>query len=272
MLRAALALLLWAMATLVGIPVQWIALRLNLPLRRLVPMYYHRLCLALLGVRVEVRGAPARERPLLFVANHSSWLDILVLSAVTPLVFIAKHEIERWPLVGLLAKLQRTVFVDRSRRHATDSVNREIAARMAAGDPVLLFGEGTASDGNSVLPFRTALFGAVRDALGGAEHGYVQPVSIAYTRLHGLPMGRQFRPRAAWYGDVSLMTHFWRVLREGAIDVVVTFGPAVAVDGRVDRKALARTTHDAVRRMTAAALAGKIGLSGTAVSFAGETR
>jgi 1-acyl-sn-glycerol-3-phosphate acyltransferase len=235
-------------------------------------MYYHRICLALLGVAVEVRGAPARDRPLLFVSNHCSWLDILVMSGVTPLVFIAKHEIERWPLVGLLAKLQRTVFVDRSRRHATDAVNREIAARMAAGDPVLLFGEGTASDGNFVLPFRTALFGAVRDALGGAERGYVQPVSIAYTRLHGLPMGRQFRPLAAWYGDINLMPHFWRVLREGAIDVVVTFGPVIAVDADADRKALARTTHDAVRRMTAAALAGKIEVPDTAVSFAGETR
>jgi 1-acyl-sn-glycerol-3-phosphate acyltransferase len=260
------------MATLIGIPVQWLALRLKLPLRRRVPMYYHRLCLKLLDVRVEVRGAPARERPLLFVANHCSWLDILVFSAVTPLVFIAKHEIGRWPLVGLLAKLQRTVFVDRSRRRATGNVNREIAARMADGDPVVLFGEGTSSDGNTVLPFRSALFGAVRDALGGAERGWVQPVSIAYTRLHGLPMGRQFRPWAAWYGDVSLTRHFWRVLRDGAIDVVVTFGPAVAVDAAADRKALARSTHDAVRRMTAAALAGKTGVSGTAVSLAGETR
>jgi 1-acyl-sn-glycerol-3-phosphate acyltransferase len=272
MLRAAFVILVWALATAIGIPVQWIALRLNLPLRRLVPMYYHRLCLKLLGVRVEVQGIPAPERPLLFVANHCSWLDILVFSSVTPLVFIAKHEIERWPLVGLLAKLQRTVFVDRSRRHATESVNREIAARMAAGDPVVLFGEGTASDGNFVLPFRSALFGAVRDALGGAERGYVQPVSLAYTRLHGLPMGRQFRPFAAWYGDIGLMAHFWRVLREGAIDAVVSFGPAIAVDAAADRKALARTTHDAVRRMNAAALAGKIGVSGTAVSFAGETR
>jgi 1-acyl-sn-glycerol-3-phosphate acyltransferase len=196
MLRSAFAIVVWAVATAIGIPLQWIALHLNLPVRRLVPMYYHRLCLWLLGVSVEVRGEPARERPLLFVANHCSWLDILVLSSVTPLVFIAKHEIGRWPLVGMLAKLQRTVFVDRSRRQATDSVNREIAARMAAGDPVVLFGEGTAGDGNLVLPFRSALFGAVRDALGGAERGHVQPISIAYTRLHGLPMGRQFRGRA----------------------------------------------------------------------------
>ncbi len=272
MLRTTIALVVCAAATLFGIPAQWIALRLNLPLRRLIPMYYHRLCLVLVGVRVKICGTPARERPLLYVANHCSWIDIPVLSSITPLVFTAKSEIGRWPVVGLLARLQRTVFVDRSRRHATGDVNKEIASRMTDGDPVVLFGEGTAGDGNTVLPFRTALFGAVRDALGNGDRVYVQPVSVAYTRLHGLPMGRQFRPVVAWYGDIGLTRHFFRVLREGAIDVVVTFGPIIAVDADADRKSLARETEALVRRMTAAALAGHIEVSGGAFPLAVETR
>ncbi len=272
MLRTIVVLTGWAAATLFGIPAQWIALKLNLPLRRLIPMYYHKLCLVLLGVRVSVRGTPSHLQPVLYVANHCSWIDIPVLSSITPLVFTAKSEIGRWPVVGLLARLQRTVFIDRSRRHATGDVNKEIASRMTDGDPVVLFGEGTSSDGNTVLPFRTALFGAVRDALGDRGRVYMQPVSVAYTRLHGLPMGRQFRPAVAWYGNIGLTRHFFRVLREGAIDVIVTFGPIMSVDADADRKSLARAAEAAVRRMTAAALAGRIEVSGGAVSLPVETR
>jgi len=272
MLRTIVALTGWAAATRLGIPAQWIALKLNLPLRRLIPMYYHKFCLALMGVRVSVRGAPSHQRPVLYVANHCSWIDIPVLSSITPLIFTAKAEIGRWPVAGLLARLQRTVFIDRSRRHATGDVNKEIAARMTDGDPVVLFGEGTASDGNTVLPFRTALFGAVRDALGDGGRVHMQPVSLAYTRLHGLPMGRQFRPFVAWYGNIGLTRHFFRVLREGAIDVIVTFGPIMSVAADADRKSLARATEAAVRRMTAAALAGRIEVSGGAVPLSVETR
>ena len=112
---------------------------------------------------------------------------------------------------------------------------------MTDGDPVVLFGEGTSSDGNTVMPFRSALFGAVRDALGDGGRVHVQSVSVAYTRLHGLPMGRQFRSVAAWYGDIGLTKHFFRVVREGAIDVIVTFGPILSVDaGRRPQGAGAR--------------------------------
>src|ERR1044071_4485314 len=82
-----------------------------------------------------------------------------------PVVFVAKSEIARWPFFGLLAKLQRTVFVERDKRHKTGEVNAQIGQRLAEGDPVLLFGEGTAGDGNRVMPFRTALIGAARDAI-----------------------------------------------------------------------------------------------------------
>ena len=272
MLRTIVALAVSTAATLFGIPAQWIALKLNLRLRRLIPMYYHKLCLKLIGVRVVVRGTPSHQRPVLYVSNHCSWIDIPVLSSITPLVFTAKSEIGRWPVVGILARLQRTVFIDRSRRHATGDVNKEIASRMTDGDPVVLFGEGQAGDGNTVLPFRTALFGAVRDALGDGGRVYVQPVSVAYTRLHGLPMGRQFRPVVAWYGDIGLTKHFFRVLREGAIDVIVTFGPIMPVDADADRKSLARAAEAAVRRMTAAALSGRSDVSGEAVPLPAETR
>jgi 1-acyl-sn-glycerol-3-phosphate acyltransferase len=130
--------------------------------------------------------------------NHTSWLDISVITAVAPVVFVAKSEVANWPVFGLFAKLQRSVFVDRTRRAKTRDVNSEIAQRLAGGDPVLLFGEGTSSDGNRVIAFRTALIGAARDALAEAEHAkrvWIQPLSVAYTGLPRLPHDPPDRPR-----------------------------------------------------------------------------
>jgi 1-acyl-sn-glycerol-3-phosphate acyltransferase len=262
MIRTVFAVTLLLAFIVVAIPLQWISLKLGLPSRRWIPVGFHKFCIRMFGLRVKVRGLPASERPLLLVSNHCSWLDIVVLSSILPVVFIAKSEIANWPLFGLFAKLQRSVFVDRGKRQETREVNRTIASRLAEGDPVVLFGEGRASDGNLVLPFRSALFGALGDALGEHGHGFVQPVSLAYTRLQGIPMGRQHRPVAARYGHMNLVSHLKRVLSEGAIDVVVSFGAPFNVEPGVDRKALARASENAVRRMTVAALSGReLGLS-----------
>src|SRR5262249_575745 len=168
MLRVIFVVAAFALVTLPLMPLQWAAVALKRPLRRRIPVFYHRFVCRLLGIRVRCTGAPVDTRPLLIVANHASWLDIWIIRSGAPVVFVAKSEIARWPFFGLLAKLQRSVFVERDRRHKTGAVNAEIAERLAEGDPVLLFGEGTAGDGNRVLPFRTALIGAARDAIASA--------------------------------------------------------------------------------------------------------
>ncbi len=257
MLRVALVAAAVAVITLTLIPMQWLSLRLALPARRAIPVAYHRMMCALLGVRVRVAGERLRQHPLLIVANHASWLDICVLAALAPVVFVAKREVESWPLFGLLARLQRSVFVDRERRLATAAANAEIAARLAEGDPVVLFAEGTSSDGNRVLPFRSSLIGAAHAALANGEEGaqvWIQPLSIAYVALDGLPLGRTDRPCVAWYGDLDLLPHLARVMRRGAVDVVVSWGDPVACAAATDRKALARSLEATVRRMTASAL------------------
>ena len=241
-------------------PVQWLAVALKSPLCRRIPVFYHRFVCRLLDIRVHVTGAPVAARPLLIVANHASWLDISIITAQAPVIFVAKSEIARWPFFGLLAKLQRTVFVERDRRAKTAAVNAAIAQRLAEGDPVLLFGEGTAGDGNRVLPFRTALIGAARDAIaaaGGAQQIWVQPLSIAYVSQQGIPLGRHLRPRAACYGKMRLFPHIGAVARSGAVDVSVTWGEPVAYSGETDRKVLARDLESAIRNHTIAALRGK---------------
>jgi 1-acyl-sn-glycerol-3-phosphate acyltransferase len=259
MLRTAFVLTVFAVVTLVLMPVQWLAVALKRPLRRRIPVFYHRFVCRLLGVRVRANGAPIGDRPLLIVANHSSWLDISIITSVAPVVFVAKSEIARWPFFGLLAKLQRTVFVERDRRHKTGEVNAQIAQRLAEGDPVLLFGEGTAGDGNRVLPFRTALIGAARDAIAAAgnERVWIQPLSIAYVGQQGIALGRHLRPRAAWYGKMKLTEHIGNIVRSGAVDVSVTWGEPIPYDGAIDRKLLARQLESAVRTTTIAALRGK---------------
>jgi lyso-ornithine lipid O-acyltransferase len=260
MLRAGFVFAAVGAVTLALLPFQAIAVWLDLPLRRRIPLRYHRMVCAILGIRIRESGRRMPEHPLLIVANHSSWLDISVIAAVAPVVFVAKREVAGWPVIGLLARLQRTVFVDRTRRHRTRDVNAEIAERLAQGDPVVLFGEGTSSDGNRVLPFRSALIGAARDALAEAEHAgrvWIQPLALAYTHVRGLPLSRHERPRVAWYGRMSLAPHLAGLARRGGVDVRVAWGEPVAFDQQSDRKEVARTLESHVRRRTVLMLRGQ---------------
>jgi lyso-ornithine lipid O-acyltransferase len=259
MLRAAYVFAAVGAITLALLPFQAVAVWLGLPLRRRIPMRFHRMVCALLGVRVRETGSRMHEHPLLIVANHCSWLDIPVIASVAPVVFVAKSEVAGWPVIGLLARLQRTVFVERARRHKTRDVNAEIAQRLAEGDPVVLFGEGTSSDGNRVLPFRSALIGSARDALAEAEHTgrvWIQPLAIAYTRMRGLPLARHERPHVAWYGRMSLAPHLTRLARHGSLDVSLTWGEPVPFDEQSDRKQVARALEMEVRRCTVHTLRG----------------
>lgn len=256
-LRIACVLAGVGVVTLVGIPLQWLSLRLNLPSRRLIPLLFHRIVLRLIGVRVKRIGAPAAQRPMLILSNHTSWLDICVVGSLTPLFFVAKSEVGTWPLIGLFARFQRTVFVDRNRRTATGAVNQEIAARLAEGDPVVLFAEGTSTDGNRVQPFRSALVGAVREAFATSGAVVVQPMAVSYVGLQGLPMGRRHRPIASWYGDMDLAPHLLEVLRHGAMDVEVRFGAPITLADDHDRKVVTRAAETEVRRLHLEALTGR---------------
>ncbi|GLS23255.1 1-acyl-sn-glycerol-3-phosphate acyltransferase [Labrys miyagiensis] len=232
------------------IPLQWLAVRWNWRLARGLPVFFHRCVLAIIGVKVAVTGREARERPLLIVANHVSWLDIVVLGSLAPLSFIAKSEVAGWPVIGLFARLQRSIFIERDRRHKTGEVTAAIAARLRAGDAMLLFGEGTTSDGIHILPFRSALLGAAREAMGGGDTpAFVQPLALRYVRRGGLPIGRGAMKEVAWIGDVDLAPHLIGVLSGPPIDVVVNWGEALAYDTATDRKVLTRKLEGDVRAL-----------------------
>jgi 1-acyl-sn-glycerol-3-phosphate acyltransferase len=253
MLRLTAVLVVFFTITPVFMLSVWVLDTLRLPGRQPLARHYSKALCALLRVRVRVVGAPVHGQPALIVSNHVSWLDIPVLASIGPVAFVAKREVSCYPVVGPIARLMQTVFVDRTRRHQTPEVNAAIAARLNEGHPVVLFAEGTSSDGNRVLEFRSALLGAVTQ-VDPAHAVLLQPASIGYTRIQGIPMGRQHRPIVAWYGDLDFAPHFKEFVRRGVVDVTVTFGTAVSCDRDADRKSAARSIEGTVRTLTARVL------------------
>ncbi|WP_245434158.1 lysophospholipid acyltransferase family protein [Pseudolabrys taiwanensis] len=243
------------------ISIQWVLGKLGLPGWGFIASNYYKVLRGLLRIRVRVVGTPVHGRAVLYVSNHVSWSDIVVIGSLAPVAFVAKREVASWPLVGITAKIQRTVFVDRTRRHQTGDAVSQIVERLKGGTSVVLFAEGTSSDGNRVLPFRSALLGSVEDAAaahqGGADAILIQPIAITYTGQQGMPMRRSQRPLVAWYGDLDFMPHIKRFVGEGVVDAVVSYGPPVPADGTLDRKAMTRKLHEDVRRLMVSALRGR---------------
>jgi 1-acyl-sn-glycerol-3-phosphate acyltransferase len=260
-IRAVVILVVFLTSTLLLIPWQALLLRLNLKSRKTFPSTFNRYLCRLFGIRITVFGKPVQDRGVLMVANHTSYFDILVLSGLAQISFVAKSEVAGWPIFGILAKLQQAVFVERARRSQAGEAKDQIRERLLAGDALVLFPEGTSNDGNRVLPFKSALMGAVETELGKDPQGRplyvpVQPVSLAYVGVHGLPMGRENRPLYAWYGDMELVPHLWEALLSGPMEVIVEFHPSITVDTAGGRKALAARVEAIVRRGQARALAG----------------
>jgi 1-acyl-sn-glycerol-3-phosphate acyltransferase len=243
-------------ATLAAI--QWCLRTTGFATQPTVTRFFYRVLRRLLRLNVRVIGTPVTGRPVIFVSNHMSWVDIAAIGSTIPAHFIAKREVRDWPLVGLTAELTGTVFVDRARRQQTATVNAEIARLLAQGKAVVLFAEGTSSDGNRVLPFRSALIGAAGDAMqldANFSEVVLQPLSISYTHVDGLPMGRQHRPLVAWYGDADFLPHLRNYTRLGAVDATIVFGEPVPVSGG-NRKAATKSIERTVRRLTSAVLRG----------------
>lgn len=201
--------------------------------------WYFRTAGRILGLRVVVRGHQTHTSPQLVVANHISYFDIFVLGGAARGTFVAKSEIGGWPLFGWLGRSGRTVFVNR-KRTATAEARDGVRERLNAGENLLMFPESTSNDGNRIRPFKSALFEPAENLTYDGKPIVVQPVSIAYTRLNGIPLGIGWRPFFAWYGDMDLMPHLWKALRLGILTVEVTFHPPVSATAFRNRKHLAK--------------------------------
>ena len=180
----------------------------------------------------------------------------MVYGALIPGSFVAKSEVADWPLFGWLAKAQRSVFVDRRMRTAQLQAG-DLQDRLDAGDDMILFPEGTSNDGTRVEAFKSALF-SVAQLRAHGEPLMVQPVSITYSRLDGMPIGRHLRPFFAWYGDMELVPHARDLVSLGRLTVTVTFHAPTTIDEFGSRKKLAQHCYETIARGHAEALSGRI--------------
>ncbi|MFO0989934.1 MAG: lysophospholipid acyltransferase family protein [Alphaproteobacteria bacterium] len=253
--RSFVRLLLYVGWIFTMIPVQAVALLLSARLAERIPLLVHRVVVWILDAKVTVKGEQVKEGAVLFVCNHASYADISLIGAHIRGSFVAKAEVAKWPLFGICAKLSRTVFVDRRARYARQQAE-EMKRRFERGDRLILFPEGTSSDGNRVLPFRSSLFATAEIEIDGKPVA-VQPVSLAYTRLDGIPMGRHLRPFFAWYGDMEMFSHLWGIVGVGRSTVVLEFHKPVTIRDFPSRKALAAYCQSAVAAGVSSAISGR---------------
>lgn len=236
------ALVLWG--AFIG-PLQFTAMTLRLKAANHIPRLFHRGVLRIFGMTVEIEGEKREIRPTLFVGNHISYLDIFVLGSVIDGSFVAKADVAGWPVAGFFARLQRTIFVQRERRSSTGAQRDMLQHRLEEGVNVILFPEGTSYDGARVLPFKSALFSAAEREVHGAPVT-VQPLSLAYVSMGGLPVTRAQRPAVAWYGDMGLLPHIWTFLKANRTRAVVQFHAPISIDQLGNRRLLAKACHATV--------------------------
>lgn len=230
--------------TLVCLPVQWLAFHFSWNIKNVIPNFYHRHVAKIMGITIDEKGEISHQTPKLILSNHVSWLDIVIISATHPVAFVAKSEVSKWPLIGLFAQLQQTIFINRTRRSETKAVSEEIKNRIQNHQSIVLFAEGTTSDGNRTLPFKSALLGALE---AQDEHILVQPLAINYTKMGGLPIGRAQRPTIAWYGDMEIASHLWALLKVPSIHVELSWCKPLQFEENDNRKALTQMAERQVR-------------------------
>lgn len=213
--------------------------------KRPLQVSWSNICRRLTGLNVRSFGAPDAGRTTLFVANHVSYLDIPVFSALIDATYIAKSEVGGWPLFGWIAKLTRAILVKRDGRDV-GAQRHEIQARLLSGENLILFPEGTSTDGSGVAPFKSSLFGIVQGLPPEADI-VIQPVSIGYPRYRdGTRLDGPLRELYCWFGDATLMPHLFRVFGLEGADVEVRFHEPIPVGPAPNRKDLARRARAAV--------------------------
>ncbi len=220
------------------VPVQALARRRGWRGQHAIQTGFCRMICATIGVRVEPQGPLPATPPRFVAANHVSWTDIIALASVAPVVFLAKSEVARWPVLGFLARLQGTVFVPRGSRKDIPRVNAELCAALREGRDLVIFPEGTSSDGTGVLAFRPGHFEALQQFDGEAT---VAPAALVYTDgARPIDVG--------WYGDMTFLPHLWSLMKRGGVTCRIAFGAPIPAQGK-DRKILAAEAEARVREL-----------------------
>ena len=232
-----------ALVFLTYTPVYWVLLKLNKPLGLRFGRFYVSSWRKCIGHQLIIKGQLSKTTPTLYVCNHSSYVDILVLGTFIPARFVAKKEVGKWPIMGWLATKQGTIYIDRSRNAIADGTEKLIE-HLNQGESLILFPEGTTSDGCRILPFGSSFFDVAMK-----NNVVVQPITITYACWDGLPMPRFMRKLCGWFSpDIDMVPHLWSIAQWGTVQVVVDLHPPLNPQDFSSRKALSQASFEVVER------------------------
>ena len=190
------------------------------------------------GVKIKVFGTPLKKRTL-FVSNHISWLDIFVLGKLIPVHFLSKHEVKTTPVFGWLASRAGTLYIERGNNHSAKNVNSEIVEALKIDHNVLVFAEGTTSDGN-ILKFHGRMMQSAIDA-----QSMVQPIAIFYPSKDLETQKQRLNPAILFTGDTTMGESYDLVSRSSSIDVEVHYLKPISISNQ-SRKEIAQHAFDEV--------------------------
>ena len=231
-----LRLIIFLLLTLALLPFQFIIVFFIKNYAYIIPYFYHKICLRIFGIKIKTFGKVSINSPILLISNHASYLDIIILGSLFKTSFIAKKEIATWPLFGILAKLQNTIFIDR-RVSSLKSQENKIIEHLNKKKNLVIFPEGTSSDGNKVLPFKSSLFNIFEKNLNSKI--LVQTITIIYKKINGIPMNRTERKNITWHSNMDLIPNIFNVLKKLSIEVEIIFNDEFLPSKEYDRKKLA---------------------------------
>ncbi|MGE5060330.1 MAG: lysophospholipid acyltransferase family protein [Betaproteobacteria bacterium] len=226
--------------SVLGLPNRWkIISRLN--------RNYTLLLRLILNIKVSVTGDEGQlERGgYVIIANHVSYVDGIVLGSIFPIIFVSKREVKSWPIIGQWNVLCGTIFINRQRKIQVASLIRQMTRKLKQEANLLLFPEGTSTNGEGILPFQTVPLAAPL-----RNRSIIVPVTVTYKTIDDQPVTTANRDSVYWYGDMEFVTHFWNLLALREIEVLVTIQPKIECfrysDNSVGRKKLAKDCYDRV--------------------------
>ena len=231
-----LRLIIFLLLTVALLPFQFIIVFFIKNYAYIIPYFYHKICLRIFGIKIKTFGKVSINFPILIISNHASYLDIIILGSLFKTSFIAKKEISKWPLLGILAKLQNTIFIDR-RISSLKNQENKIIKHLNEKKNLVIFPEGTSSDGNRVLPFKSSLFNIFEKNLNSKI--LVQTITIVYKKINGIPMNRIERKNITWHSNMDLIPNIFNVLKKLSIEVEIIFNDEFLPSKKYDRKKLA---------------------------------
>lgn len=208
-----------------------------------LPYIWERGMCRIFGIKVVIEGVPNKDKQTIYMANHLSYLDIPAIASILKASFVAKADVAKWPVFGFLSKMQQTAFIERSRKEVALQKNA-LQNMLAEGKSLIIFPEGTSSDGRDVLPFKSSLFSIALGENATQQDLYIQPVTVSLINANGAePTTQDIRDLYAWHGDMTLPPHLWQFAKSCGATIKLTFHEPYIAATFDDRKILAGKCH-----------------------------